>query len=235
MYMLKASYAARYFEVSSDVLLLCFLLLKNRFSLDKLFIYLMLQLHSLPRLPDWHFHFGRHFSVVGCLVHLVILFIFISCKGDRVYVLGDEEFGFFPYQYFLRGSADRELLEKPEHFSHPTVDFLALLKDGVLECFHPFEVDLGFELTEPPVRCFRDALRRGNGFDWFNEFFSFIPTFKVVEVEVLNNFLRFIGILVMDFAVGGAVNLTLKMKGDMIIENLDLQPTINAIMRNFLE
>ncbi|GJT47431.1 MAK10-like protein [Tanacetum coccineum] len=39
---------------------------------------------------------------------------------------------------FIRDSAGRELLEKPEHFSHPTVDFLALLEDGVLESFHPF-------------------------------------------------------------------------------------------------
>ncbi|GKA67809.1 hypothetical protein Tco_0767726 [Tanacetum coccineum] len=153
-------------------------------------------------------------------------------QGDRVYVLGDEEFGFFPYQYFLRGSADRELLVKLEHFipSYP-VDFLALLEDDVLESFHPFV----FELKKPPVRCFRDALRRGNGFDWFDEFFGFIPTFMVVEGEVLNNFLRFVSILVAEFATGGAVNLALKMKGDMIIKNLDLQLTINAMMREFLE
>ncbi|GKC05810.1 hypothetical protein Tco_0997420 [Tanacetum coccineum] len=89
-------------------------------------------------LPYWHFYFGRHFSVVGCLVRHVILFFFISCKGDRVYFLGDGEFGFFPYQYFLRGSVGREFLEKPEHFSHLTVDFLALPEDGVLKYFHSF-------------------------------------------------------------------------------------------------
>ncbi|GJX95032.1 hypothetical protein Tco_0349618 [Tanacetum coccineum] len=169
----------------------------------------------------------------------------ISVSGDRVYVLGDGEFGFFPYQYFLRGSAGRELLEKLEHFSHLTVDFLALLEDDVLESFHPFDVHCHvisyssfksvFELKKPPVRCFRDALRRGNGFDWFDEFFGFIPTFMVVEGEVLNNFLRFVSILVAEFATGGAVNLALKMKGDMIIKNLDLQLTINAMMREFLE
>ncbi|GJV93827.1 hypothetical protein Tco_1541640 [Tanacetum coccineum] len=108
------------------------------------------------------------------------------CKGDRVYVLGDGEFGFFPYQHFLRGSAGREFFEKPEHYSHPTFDFLALLEDGVLEYLHPF------------------------------------------GGEVLNNFPRFIDILVADFAAGGAVNLALKTKGDMIIINLDLQPTLNA-------
>nr|GEU74702.1 hypothetical protein [Tanacetum cinerariifolium] len=33
----------------------------------------------------------------------------------------------------------------------------------------------------------------------------------------------------------GQVNLTLKMKGDMIIENLNLKPMIDAMMRDFLE
>ncbi|GKE57897.1 hypothetical protein Tco_1497082 [Tanacetum coccineum] len=56
----------------------------------------------------------------------------------------------------------------------------------------------------------------------------------VVEGEVLNDFPRFVGILIAEFAAGGAVNLTLKMKGDMIIKNLDLKPTIDAMMRDFL-
>ncbi|GJS69167.1 hypothetical protein Tco_0702008, partial [Tanacetum coccineum] len=124
IYMLKASYAARYFEVSFDVLLLCYLLLENRI---------------ISRSPRC-FIILRHLSVVGCLVRLAILFFFISCKGDRVYVLGDEEFGFFPYQHFYRGSAGRKFLEKPEHFSHPIVDFLVLLEDGVLKSFHSFGV-----------------------------------------------------------------------------------------------
>ncbi|GKF98413.1 hypothetical protein Tco_0297196, partial [Tanacetum coccineum] len=46
--------------------------------------------------------------------------------------------------------------------------------------------------------------------------------------EVLNDFLRFFGVLIAEFAGGGAVNLALKMKGDMIVENLDLNPTIDA-------
>ncbi|GJR03934.1 hypothetical protein Tco_0526918 [Tanacetum coccineum] len=33
-----------------------------------------------------------------------------------------------PLTYFLMGSAGREFLEKSEHFSHPTVDLLTLLK-----------------------------------------------------------------------------------------------------------
>ncbi|GJV92119.1 hypothetical protein Tco_1539932 [Tanacetum coccineum] len=57
----------------------------------------------------------------------------------------------------------------------------------------------------------------------------------VVKGEVLNNFPRFVSILVAEFAAGGTVNLTFKMKGDMIIENSDLKPMIDAMMRDFLE
>ncbi|GJX82380.1 hypothetical protein Tco_0331861 [Tanacetum coccineum] len=53
----------------------------------------------------------------------------------------------------------------------------------------------------------------------------------VVEGEVLNDFPRFIGILIAEFTVGDAVNLALKMKGDMIIKKLDLKPTIDAMRR----
>ncbi|GKD35171.1 hypothetical protein Tco_1250680, partial [Tanacetum coccineum] len=56
----------------------------------------------------------------------------------------------------------------------------------------------------------------------------------VVEGEVLNDFPRFVGILIAEFATGGAVNLALKMKGDMIIKNLDLKPMIDAVMRDLL-
>ncbi|GKE47785.1 hypothetical protein Tco_1479043 [Tanacetum coccineum] len=42
----------------------------------------------------------------------------------------------------------------------------------------------------------------------------------VVEGEVLNDFPIFVGVLIVEFATGGAVNLALKMKGDMIIEIL---------------
>ncbi|GKB28807.1 hypothetical protein Tco_0868208 [Tanacetum coccineum] len=45
----------------------------------------------------------------------------------------------------------------------------------------------------------------------------------VIKGEVLNDFPRFAGILITKFTAGSAVNLTLKMKGDMIIENLDLE------------
>ncbi|GJU21695.1 hypothetical protein Tco_1155037 [Tanacetum coccineum] len=57
----------------------------------------------------------------------------------------------------------------------------------------------------------------------------------VVKSKILNDFPRFFGVLVVELATGGAVNLALKVKRDMIIENLDLEPKINAMMRNFLE
>ncbi|GJX52298.1 hypothetical protein Tco_0280667 [Tanacetum coccineum] len=57
----------------------------------------------------------------------------------------------------------------------------------------------------------------------------------VVEGEVLNDFPRFVGVLITKFAAGGVVSLALKMKGYMIIENLDLKPKIDAVMRDFLE
>ncbi|GJZ55613.1 hypothetical protein Tco_0610806 [Tanacetum coccineum] len=56
----------------------------------------------------------------------------------------------------------------------------------------------------------------------------------VVEGEVLNDFPRFVGVLIADFSAGGVVNLALKMKRDMIIKNLDLKPMIDAMMRDFL-
>ncbi|GJX88305.1 putative ribonuclease H-like domain-containing protein, partial [Tanacetum coccineum] len=57
----------------------------------------------------------------------------------------------------------------------------------------------------------------------------------VLECKVLNDFSRFIDILIAEFVASGAVNLALKMKGDMIIKNLNLKPTIDAMMRGFLE
>ncbi|GKB55421.1 putative ribonuclease H-like domain-containing protein [Tanacetum coccineum] len=57
----------------------------------------------------------------------------------------------------------------------------------------------------------------------------------VVDGEVPKNFPRFVGIFIVEFTAGSAVNLAFKMKGDMIIENLDLKPTINAMMRDFLD
>ncbi|GKD13644.1 hypothetical protein Tco_1198051 [Tanacetum coccineum] len=57
----------------------------------------------------------------------------------------------------------------------------------------------------------------------------------VVESEVLNDFPRFFSILIAEFSTDSAVNLAFKMKGDMIIKNLDQKPMIDAMMRDFLQ
>nr|GEV95154.1 putative ribonuclease H-like domain-containing protein [Tanacetum cinerariifolium] len=129
IHVLKALYDARYFKFPFDVLLLCYLLLENRF---------------INRPPS------RFYSVVECLIRLATPFFRSSCKRDRVYVLGDEEFSFFPHQYFLRGSAGCEFLEKFKHFSHSIVDLLALLENGVLKSFHYFKhQDIIAEFCDP--------------------------------------------------------------------------------------
>ncbi|GKE28765.1 hypothetical protein Tco_1444149 [Tanacetum coccineum] len=78
-------------------------------------------------------------------------------------------------------------------------------------------------------------MRRRNSLDRFDEFFCVIPALMVVKGKVLNDFPRFVGILIAEFTSGGAINLALKMKGDMIIKNLDLKPTIDAMIRDFLD
>ncbi|GJR43111.1 hypothetical protein Tco_1311214 [Tanacetum coccineum] len=57
----------------------------------------------------------------------------------------------------------------------------------------------------------------------------------VMKIEVLNDFPRFFSILIVELAAADVVNLTLKMKRDMIIENLDLEPKINSMMWDFLK
>ncbi|GKD77416.1 hypothetical protein Tco_1340037 [Tanacetum coccineum] len=57
----------------------------------------------------------------------------------------------------------------------------------------------------------------------------------VIEGEVLNDFPRLVSILIAEFAAAGAVNLALKMKGDMTIKKLNLKPMIDAMMRDLLE
>ncbi|GJW09580.1 hypothetical protein Tco_1575407 [Tanacetum coccineum] len=57
----------------------------------------------------------------------------------------------------------------------------------------------------------------------------------VVKSEVLNDFSIFIDVFIVELSTDGAVNLTLDMKGHMIIENLNLKPAIDAMMRDFLD
>nr|GEX57529.1 putative reverse transcriptase domain-containing protein [Tanacetum cinerariifolium] len=64
---------------------------------------------------------------------------------------------------------------------------------------------------------------------------SFHPfALMVVEGEVLNDFQGFVEVLIEDFYASGTINFALKIKRDMIIKNLDLKPTIDAMMRDFL-
>nr|GEV20075.1 retrovirus-related Pol polyprotein from transposon TNT 1-94 [Tanacetum cinerariifolium] len=73
-----------------------------------------------------------------------------------------------------------------------------------------------------------------------------VPTLKPLEEiirenvlylwgEILYDFLRFFSAFILKFAAGGTVNLILKVKWDLIVKNLDLKPTIDAITRDFLE
>nr|GEZ03821.1 hypothetical protein [Tanacetum cinerariifolium] len=55
--------------------------------------------------------------------------------------------------------------------------------------------------------------------------------FKLEEAVVRG----FLGAFILEFAAGSAVNLALNMKGYMIIENLNLKPTIDAMMKDSLE
>ncbi|GKC68012.1 hypothetical protein Tco_1100610, partial [Tanacetum coccineum] len=61
-----------------------------------------------------------------------------------------------------------------------------------------------------------------------------IPTFVVIESEILYDFPRFFSAFIMNLAIGSMVNSALKREGDMSIENLNLEPKIDAKMRDFL-
>ncbi|GKB60666.1 hypothetical protein Tco_0916852, partial [Tanacetum coccineum] len=65
--------------------------------------------------------------------------------------------------------------------------------------------------------------RHKNSLDRLDELFHVIPALMVVESEVLNDFPSFVGVLIAVFAAGGAVNLALNMKGDMIIKDFYLK------------
>ncbi|GJT03554.1 hypothetical protein Tco_0824723 [Tanacetum coccineum] len=65
--------------------------------------------------------------------------------------------------------------------------------------------------------------------------FWVIPTFVVIEGEFLDDFSRFFGTLVTKFATSSVINFAFKQIRYMIIENLDLEPKIGAMMRDFLD
>ncbi|GKE72664.1 hypothetical protein Tco_1534705 [Tanacetum coccineum] len=57
----------------------------------------------------------------------------------------------------------------------------------------------------------------------------------IVKSEMLYEFPRFFDVLVAELTTGDAVNFTFKMNRDMIIKKLDLEPKINAMVRDFLD
>nr|GEV05932.1 hypothetical protein [Tanacetum cinerariifolium] len=94
-------------------------------------------------------------------------------------------------------------------------------------------LDLIFKLNETTVECTQDILRQRDFLDRFCEVSWVIPTFVVMDGEVLKDLLRFFGTLITKFATSSVLNFALKRVRDMIIKNLDLQPKFNAMMREF--
>nr|GEZ90301.1 hypothetical protein [Tanacetum cinerariifolium] len=57
----------------------------------------------------------------------------------------------------------------------------------------------------------------------------------VIKSEVLYDFPGFFDVLIAKLTANGVVNFIFKMKRDMIVENLVLEPKINAMMMEFLD
>nr|GEW06378.1 hypothetical protein [Tanacetum cinerariifolium] len=57
----------------------------------------------------------------------------------------------------------------------------------------------------------------------------------ILKITILTTNTPYLSRKIQQFAADGAVNLALKMKGDMIIKNLNLKPTTDAMMMGFLE
>ncbi|GKB11063.1 hypothetical protein Tco_0844986 [Tanacetum coccineum] len=104
---------------------------------------------------------------------------------------------------FLEFLAGREFLEKSEHFSPSVVDLLALLENGVLKSFHSFGIQLRrlvmALLARVGIDCISISMREGC--------LEATLALMVVESEVLNDFPRFVGILIAEFAVDGRPNV----------------------------
>nr|GFA72926.1 hypothetical protein [Tanacetum cinerariifolium] len=99
-------------------------------------------------------------------------------------------------------------------------------------------INLGFKMKEDMIR--RQKLVAVVVRDFYKKFYNSlgrVPNHcsSSIEGEVLNDFLRFVGVFITKFSASDAVNFVLKMKGNIIIKNLDLEPTIDAIRRDFLE
>ncbi|GJV61951.1 hypothetical protein Tco_1468051 [Tanacetum coccineum] len=103
------------------------------------------------------------------------------------------------------------------------------------QCELPSSVGLDFQDQRDEVGCTRDILRQGYCLNQFYEVSWVNPNFVVIEGDILNDFPRFFDTLIMKLATSSMVNFILKRVRDMIIENLDLELKIDAMMRGFLE
>ncbi|GKB98092.1 hypothetical protein Tco_0984229 [Tanacetum coccineum] len=224
IYMFKVSKTARYFEIPPDVLLICYHFLEN---------------HVISRAPGWELGACTASSFSDVLVNLVLFatsFIFSTSITD-VFVSVSVGFSALSGVTFVLSLPHSSSFVKEIEFKLFVTGNLAsslinTFSEVLLVCALPCNPII--ELQKWYLMLVVEGLDL-NGLDRFDEFFYFIATFMVVEGEVLNDFPRFISILIAEFSASGAVNLTLKMKGDMITENLDLKPKINAMMRDFLE
>nr|GEW46456.1 hypothetical protein [Tanacetum cinerariifolium] len=88
------------------------------------------------------------------------------------------------------------------------------------------------------VSFIESELRQIRRFRYYDRMrFRRLETFAVrrLENEVLYKCQRFLGVLIMKLTNNDVVNFALKMKRDTIIKNLDMEPKINAVMRDFLD
>ncbi|GJS47223.1 hypothetical protein Tco_0597344 [Tanacetum coccineum] len=125
----------------------------------------------------------------------------------------------------------REFLKKSKHLCHSVVNLFSLFEDsGFVDgrsrklLQHMLGVGVELVLGDGCGPLSRKSI-------WS----SSSRTFMVVKSEVLNVFPRLFGVLIVELATGSAVNFTLKIKGDMVVKKFDLKPTIDAMMRDFLE
>ncbi|GJX93463.1 hypothetical protein Tco_0348049 [Tanacetum coccineum] len=67
------------------------------------------------------------------------------------------------------------------------------------------------------------------------DFIFMLYLYLLGTFEILYDFPRFFSAFIMKLAIGSVVNFSLKREGDMSIENLNLEPKIDAMMREFLK
>nr|GEX23661.1 hypothetical protein [Tanacetum cinerariifolium] len=116
-----------------------------------------------------------------------------------------------------RGSVGCESVKKFEHLLHSVVDLFSLLEDSVFKPLHSFDVCyhvVSYSSLEIGAGCGPFSRK----LIWSSSLRSHRSALMVVEGKNFNDFPRFFGVLVMEFATASAVNLTLKMKGDMVIK-----------------